>query len=115
MGKPGPLMYVVLYLPADNDPETFGPYPTPQRAAQALRRISGAAGRPIDVGDDGALATVDVWIDHERNRYQLLKLGSDDQLDIHADVITEVATTVAVSVETPLPEYLKKGSGLLGG
>lgn len=66
-------MYVVLYLPTDNDPEVFGPFPTSQRAAQVMRRISAAAGKPINVGEDGALATIDIWIDSERNRYQLLK------------------------------------------
>lgn len=58
---------------------------------------------------------MDVWIDGERNRYQLLKLGSDDQLAIHAEVISEVAAVSDVSAETPGPRHLEKGAGLLGG
>ena len=108
-------MYVVLYLPTDNDPEVFGPFPTPQRAAQVMRRISAAAGKPINVGEDGALATIDIWIDSERNRYQLLKIGSGEQLDIHAEIIAAEATDGRVSVEQADPLHLEKGAGLLGG
>lgn len=108
-------MYIVLYLPEDNDPEVFGPYPTAARAAQSLRRISGAAGAPINVASSGALATIDVWIDGDRNRYQLLQVGSDDQLAIHGDIIESEAVAGTVTVETPPPRHLEKGSGLLGG
>ena len=102
-------MYILLYLPEHADPEVFGTFPTPQRAINVLRRISAAAGTQIDLSQS-ALATIDVTIDLERHRYQLLKLGSTDQLDIHADMIEEIRATTAVSVgsrlELPPPSQL---------
>lgn len=108
-------MYVVLYLPTDNDPEVFGPFPTAQRAAHIVRQLSAAAGTPMNLGGEGALATIDVLIDNERNRYQLIKLGSSQQLDIHAEIIAEEAKAGHVRVETARPRHLEKGAGLLGG
>ncbi len=94
-------MYVLLYLPELADPEVFGSFPTPQKAINVLRRISAAAGTQIDLSHS-ALATIDVTIDRERHRYQLLKMGSTDQLDIHADMIEELRATTAVSVGSRL-------------
>lgn len=42
-------MFVVLYSPQNADPEIFGPYQTPQKALNVLRRISGAAGQAIEI------------------------------------------------------------------
>lgn len=92
-------MYVLLYLPQQADPEVFGPFPTPQKAVNILRRISSAAGEQIDVSHSALLATIDVTIDGERHRYQLLKVGSPHQLDAHADVIEAERDSTLVSVE----------------
>ena len=92
-------MYVLLYLPQEADPEVFGPFPTPQKAVNILRRISAAAGEQIDVSHSALLATIDVKIDGERHRYQLLKMGSPHQLDLHADVIVDIRASSHISVE----------------
>src|SRR5687768_11698800 len=93
-------MYMLLYLPQEADPELFGPFVTPQRAINILRRISDAAGQQIDVSHSTLLATIDVNIDDERHRYQLLKVGSDHQLEVHADIIQDFRTSVHISVES---------------
>ena len=99
-------MYMLLYLPQEADPELFGPFPTPQKAINILRRISEAAGKNIDVSHSALLATIDVKIDDERHRYQLLKVGSDHQLNIHADIIQDIRTSAEISVQSRfvLPE-----------
>ena len=99
-------MYMLLYLPERADPELFGPFQTPLKAINILRRISGAAGKHIDVSHSALLATIDVRIDDERHRYQLLKVGSDHQLGIHADIIDDIRASAEVSVESrfELPE-----------
>ena len=103
-------MYVLLYLPELADPEVFGPFPTPQRAVNILRRISEAAGTPIDVSHSALLATIDVKIEGERHRYQLLKIGSPHQLAIHAEVIEAERKSNEISVhsrpELPPPSRL---------
>ena len=105
-------MYVLLYLPEESDPEVFGAFPTPQRAVNILRRISNAAGKQIDVTHSALLATIDVTIDDERNRYQLLKVGSPDQLAVHADVIEEISGSARISVDTrPEPAKPARLSG----
>jgi len=105
-------MYILLYLPEESDPEVFGPFATPQKAANVLRRISSAAGEPIDVSHSALLATLDVHIDDERHRYQLLKVGSRLQLEAHADVIQVERLSTGVSVESravPPPPTLLSG------
>lgn len=96
-------MYVILYQPEKADPEVFGPYTTPTVAANALHRISTAAGVPIDVTHSALLASIDVVISGERHRYQLLKMGSTTQLDIHAEIIAveHEAGTVEASPRPP--------------
>jgi hypothetical protein len=99
-------MYVVLYLPEVGHAEVFGPYATPTVAASALRRISAAAGDPIDVSHSALLATLEVRILDELHRYQLLKVASSSQLDAHADVIRSERKNATVEVEltnTPPP------------
>ncbi|MCA1736862.1 MAG: hypothetical protein LC739_12375 [Actinobacteria bacterium] len=91
-------MYMLLYLPEQADAELFGPFLTPQKAINLLRRISAAAGEPIDVTHSALMATIDVTIDGERHRYQLLKVGSDYQLEIHADIIRDIRASAHVSV-----------------
>jgi hypothetical protein len=91
-------MYVIVYQPEGADIEVFGPFSSPQQAAQAIRALSAAAGQPIDVTYSNVMGTIDVVIDGERHRYQLCKLGSSTQLDIHAEIIGEAAADGAVSV-----------------
>ncbi|MGH8912598.1 MAG: hypothetical protein ACRDVD_08800 [Acidimicrobiia bacterium] len=105
-------MYVVLYLPEAGHPEVFGPYATPTIAASALRRISAAAGDPIDVSHSALLATIDVRILDELHRYQLLKIASSSQLDAHADVIRLERDNATVEVElTDAPPPATRLSG----
>lgn len=44
------------------------------------------------------MATVDVLIDGERHRYQLLKTASTTQLDVHASVIRDLTETAVVEI-----------------
>lgn len=92
-------MYVILYQPDSGHPEVFGPYATPTIAATAIRRISAAAGDPIDVSHAALLATIDVTLSGERHRYQLLKVASSSQLDAHAHVIQGDREGARVAVE----------------
>lgn len=92
-------MYVVMFLPEKADPEVFGPFPTPQKAVNLLRRIATAAGGKIDISHSALMATIDVTIDGERHRYQVLKVGSSDQVDAHAHVIEELRASARITVE----------------
>ena len=77
----------------------FGPFDTPQKAVNVLHRISAAAGEQIDVSHSTLMATIDVNIDGERHRYQLLKVGYSYQLGVHAEVIAGLRSSAQVSVE----------------
>lgn len=92
-------MYVVLYQPEGAEAEVFGPYATPNVAASGLRRIAAAAGSQLDVAYSDLLATLDVTIDGERHRYQLLKVASTAQLDVHAEIIQEEAAAGSLDTE----------------
>jgi hypothetical protein len=92
-------VYVVLYLPEGAEPEVFGPYQTPNVAANALRRIAMAAGTHLDVSYSALLATLELKIGGERHRYQLVKLASSVQLDVHADIIEEEAASNRIEIE----------------
>jgi hypothetical protein len=92
-------VYVVLYQPESAEPEVFGPYGTPNAAASALRRIAASAGAQLDVSYSSLLATLDLKIDGERHRYQLLKVASSAQLDVHSEVIEELAAEGAIGID----------------
>lgn len=92
-------MFVILYQPQAAPPEVFGPYTTPAAAVNALRRISAAAGEMMDISHSALLATIEVEIAGELHRYQLLKIGSTTQLDIHADVIEAERDAGSVRVQ----------------
>lgn len=77
----------------------FGPYGTPNAAASALRRIAASAGAQLDVSYSSLLATLDLKIDGERHRYQLLKVASSAQLDVHSEVIEELAAEGAIGID----------------
>jgi hypothetical protein len=103
-------MFVLLYIPQDADPEVFGTFPTPTAALNILRKISTAAGQHMDASFSDVLATIDVTMDGERHRYQLVKVGSPDQLEAHAYVIESARESEAISVEhrpvVPAPSRL---------
>lgn len=86
-------MYVVLYVPQDSEPEVFGPFSTFQLAVNILRGLASAAGFQLDAPASGLMASIDLKIDGERHRYQLLKVGSADQLQVHASLIDELKDT----------------------
>ena len=96
-------MFVLLYIPQDADPEVFGTFPTPNAALNILRKISTAAGQHLDASYSDILATIDVTMDGERHRYQLVKVGSPDQLEAHAFVIEAERESAAISV-APRPD-----------
>jgi hypothetical protein len=91
-------MLIVLYLPQGAEPEAFGPYSTPQLAVNALRRIAAAAGHPLKISRSALMASIDLTIEGERHRYQLLKMASTSQLDVHATVIEELRSSVHITV-----------------
>lgn len=103
-------MFVLLYIPQGADPEVFGTFPTPNAALNILRKISTAAGQRINASHSALLATIDVTIDKERHRYQLVKVGSPDQLEAHAYVIELERESAAISVtqrsDVPPPSLL---------
>lgn len=105
-------MFVILYLPEASPPEVFGPYTSPSAAVNALRHIAGAAGDHMDTSFSSLLATIDVMIGDERHRYQLVKVASTSQLDIHADIIRE--ERMAGSVQVSHHEEAPAGSPLSG-
>ncbi|CAN5804279.1 hypothetical protein BH23ACT4_BH23ACT4_12460 [soil metagenome] len=92
-------MFVLLYIPQGADPEVFGVFPTPNAALNILRKISTAAGQHLDASYSDVLATIDVTMDGERHRYQLVKVGSPDQLEAHAYVIEAERESAEISVE----------------
>lgn len=95
-------MYVVLYLPDGAEPEIFGPYSTFQPALNILRAVAAAAGHVLDTPPSGLMASVDLIIDGERHRYQLLKVGSTSQLEVHASVVQDLRETANVEVAEDL-------------
>lgn len=91
-------MYVILYLPAGAEPEIFGPYSTFQHAVNMLRKLASAAGHSLTAPPSGLMASIDLLIDGERHRYQLLKMGSTSQIEIHASVIEDMAETSQIDM-----------------
>jgi len=91
-------VFVVLYLPEGAEPEIFGPYSTFQHAVNMLRVLASAAGHTLSAPPSGLMASIDLLIDGERHRYQLLKMGSTSQLDIHASVIEDLKATAHLQV-----------------
>lgn len=91
-------VYVIVYVPQGAEPEVFGPFSTFQHAVNLLRAISAAAGHPLSAPPSGLMASIDLLIDGEHHRYQLLKVGSQSQLEIHASVIEEIRETSEISV-----------------
>lgn len=91
-------MFVILYLPEGAEPELFGPFSTFQHAVNLLRRIASAAGHHLSAPPSGLMASIELAIDGERHRYQLLKIGSPDQLEVHASVIEDVSETAEIQV-----------------
>jgi len=91
-------VYVILYVPEGAEPEIFGPFSTFQHAVNILRRLATAAGHQLSAPPSGLMASIDLVIDGERHRYQLLKIGSADQLEIHAAVIEEVRETAEIEL-----------------
>lgn len=91
-------MYVIVYAPEGAEPEVFGPFSTFPQAVNLLRVLSGAAGHPLNAPPSGLMASIDLLIDGERHRYQLLKLGSPSQLEVHASVIDEIRETAEIEV-----------------
>jgi hypothetical protein len=98
LGYLDPPMLFVLYLPQGAEPEAFGPYSTPQAAVNALRRIAAAAGHPLNINPSALMASIDLTIEGERHRYQLLKMASTSQLDVHVTVIDELRHTIEIKV-----------------
>ena len=93
------LVFVVLYQPESAEPEVSGPYATPNAAASAMRRIAAAAGAQLEVSYSSLLATLDLSIDGERHRYQLVKVASSTQLDVHAEVVEGLAAEGAIGID----------------
>ena len=91
-------VYVILYLPEGAEPELFGPYSTFQHAVNMLRALASAAGHTLRAPPSGLMASIDLLIDGERHRYQLLKVGSTSQLEVHASVIEDLRGTTHLQV-----------------
>lgn len=83
-------VYVILYVPRGAEPEIFGPFSTFQHALNILRSLAAAAGHQLRAPPSGLMASIDIVIDGEGHRYQLLKVASADQVEIHASVIAEL-------------------------
>lgn len=94
-------MYVILYLPENAEPEIFGPFSTYQVALNMLRSLAASAGGMLDAPPSGLMASVDILIAGEKHRYQLIKLASTSQLEVHATVIKEMGETSEVEVVDP--------------
>lgn len=94
-------MYVILYLPDGAEPEIFGPFSTYQVALNMLRSLAASAGGMLDAPPSGLMASVDILIAGEKHRYQLIKLASTSQLEVHATVIKEMGETAEVEVVDP--------------
>ncbi len=91
-------MYVILYLPSGAEPEIFGPYSAFQHAVNMLRRLATASGHTLNAPPSGLMASIDLLIDGERHRYQLLKMGSTSQLEVHATVIEDMRETSQIEL-----------------
>lgn len=91
-------MYVILYLPEGAEPEIFGPLSTFQAAVNLLRTLATATGHILNTPPSGLMASVDLHIDGERHRYQLLKVGSASQLEAHSAIIAELRDTAHLQV-----------------
>lgn len=89
---------MILYLPEGAEPELFGPYSTFQHAVNMLRALAAAAGHTLSAPPSGLMASIDLLIDGERHRYQLLKVGSTSQLEVHASVIEDLRGTAHLQV-----------------
>jgi hypothetical protein len=91
-------VYVIIYVPQGAEPEVFGPFSTFQHAVNILRAIAAAAGFPLQAPPSGLMASIDLLIDGERHRYQLLKVGSPSQLEVHSSVIEELRETAEIEL-----------------
>lgn len=91
-------MYVILYVPQGAEAEIFGPFSTFQHAVNILRSIAAAAGYPLSAPPSGLMASIGLVIDGERHRYQLLKVGSPSQLEVHSSVIEELRETAKIEL-----------------
>jgi hypothetical protein len=89
---------MILYLPEGAEPEVFGPYSTFQQALNMLRALSTAVGHILETPPSGLMAGVTFAIDGERHRYQLLKMASATQLEVHVSVIQDLSETATVEV-----------------
>jgi hypothetical protein len=92
-------VYVILYLPEGAEPEIFGPLSTFQHAVNMLRTLATATGHMLSTPPAGLMARVDLLIDGERHRYQLLKVGSTSQLEVHAAIIEDLRETAHLQVQ----------------
>ncbi len=91
-------MYVILYMPQGAEPEIFGPFSTFQHAVNILRSLAAAAGHQLHAPPSGLKASIDLIIDGERHRYQLVKMASTDQVEIHSSVIAELKETSEIEL-----------------
>jgi hypothetical protein len=91
-------VYVILYVPQGAEPELFGPFSTFQHALNILRSLASAAGYQLQAPPSGLMASIDLLIDGEHHRYQLLKVASADQVEVHASVIGELRDTVDIEM-----------------
>lgn len=91
-------MYVILYAPQGAEPEVFGPFSTFQHALNILRSLAAAAGFQLNAPPSGLMASIDLVIDGENHRYQLLKIASSDQVEIHASVIADLRETARIEM-----------------
>lgn len=89
---------MIIYVPEGAEPEIFGPFSTFPQAVNILRSISAAAGHPLSAPPSGLMASIDLIIEGERHRYQLLKVGSTSQLEIHRSVIEDMKETSEIKV-----------------
>lgn len=89
---------MILYVPQGAEPEIFGPFSTFQHALNILRSLANAAGHPLHAPPSGTMASIDLLIDGERHRYQLIKVASTDQVEIHSAVIAELKETAEIEV-----------------
>lgn len=91
-------VYVILYMPQGAEPEIFGPFSTFQHAVNILRSLAAAAGHQLQAPPSGLNASIDLLIDGERHRYQLIKMASTDQVEVHSSVIAELKETSEIEL-----------------
>lgn len=89
---------MILYMPEGAEPEIFGPFSTFQHVLNILRSLAAAAGHQLHAPPSGLNASIDLLIDGERHRYQLIKVASTDQVEIHSSVISELKETAEIEV-----------------